>query len=42
MATPTQALRELLESDKLHVMPCCFDALSAKLIERAGFPLSRQ
>ena len=22
------------------VMPCCFDALSARLIEQAGFPLT--
>lgn len=33
-------LRHLLDSPELHVMPCCFDALSAKLIEQAGFPLS--
>ena len=26
--------------DRLHVMPCCFDALSARLIERAGFELT--
>ena len=25
---------------RLHVMPCCFDALSARLIERAGFELT--
>ncbi|MEL7526303.1 MAG: isocitrate lyase/PEP mutase family protein [Pseudomonadota bacterium] len=39
---PSQAdkLRHLLEADKLHVMPCCFDALSAKLIEQAGFDLT--
>lgn len=29
-------LRELLERDGVAVMPCCFDGLSAKLIERAG------
>ncbi|WP_417687166.1 isocitrate lyase/PEP mutase family protein [Roseibium sp.] len=33
-------LRQLLAQDKLHVMPCCFDALSAKLIEQAGFDLT--
>lgn len=33
-------LRELLSQPKLHVMPCCFDALSARLIEQAGFALS--
>ncbi len=33
-------LRTLLALDKLHVMPCCYDALSAKMIEQAGFGLS--
>lgn len=39
---PSQAdkLRLLLAQDKLNVMPCCFDALSAKLIEQAGFGLT--
>ncbi len=39
---PSQAdkLRALLAQDKLNVMPCCFDALSAKLIEQAGFDLT--
>jgi 2-methylisocitrate lyase-like PEP mutase family enzyme len=40
MATPAHALRRLLEGDEILVMPCCFDALSARLIERAGFPLT--
>ena len=31
-------LRALLEAPGLVVMPSCFDALSARLIERAGFP----
>ena len=35
-----QRLRELLAAPGLQVMPCCFDALSAKLIERAGFPVT--
>lgn len=39
-ATPPQRLRALLAQDRLHVMPCCFDALSAKLIAQAGFPLT--
>jgi 2-methylisocitrate lyase-like PEP mutase family enzyme len=30
----------LLDEDALHVMPCCFDALSARMIEQAGFRLS--
>jgi 2-methylisocitrate lyase-like PEP mutase family enzyme len=33
-------LRDLLQGPDLLVMPCCFDALSARLIERAGFPLT--
>ncbi len=33
-------LRALLAEGRLIVMPCCFDALSAKLIEQAGFPLT--
>ena len=33
-------LRALLAENTCHVMPCCFDALSARLIERAGFPLT--
>ena len=33
-------LRALLQQDRLHVMPCCFDALSAKLIEQEGFGLT--
>ena len=38
--SPVDRLRELLSEDRLHVMPCCFDALSARLIEHAGFSLS--
>lgn len=38
--TPTEVLRALLQTPRLHVMPCCFDGLSARLIERAGFPLT--
>lgn len=38
--TPPDRLRALLAEPKLHVMPCCFDALSAKLIEQAGFGLT--
>lgn len=39
-ASPAAKLRALLDADELLVMPCCFDALSARLIERAGFRLS--
>ena len=40
MTMPTQRLRELLSGPSCITMPCCYDALSAKLIERAGFPLT--
>lgn len=33
-------LKSLLSTPGLLVMPCCYDALSAKLIERAGFELT--
>ena len=33
-------LRALLAKPGIIAMPCCFDALSARLIERAGFPLT--
>ncbi len=36
----TQALKTLFESGELHITPCCWDALSASLIEQAGFPLA--
>ncbi len=36
----TDRLRTLLESEGCLVMPCCFDALSARMIERAGFSLT--
>jgi len=36
----TSRLRELLQGEGCLVMPCCFDALSARLIEHAGFPLT--
>lgn len=38
--TRCQTLRQLLASETLLRMPCCFDAFSAKLIERAQFPLT--
>ena len=40
MDSPAAKLRLLLERPGLRVMPCCFDALSARLIERAGFELT--
>jgi 2-methylisocitrate lyase-like PEP mutase family enzyme len=38
--TPAARLRRLLERPGFIVMPCCFDALSARLVEQAGFPLT--
>lgn len=40
MPSPATRLRALLEGPDLLVMPCCFDPLSARLIEQAGFPLT--
>ncbi len=38
--TPANRLRILLDEPRCHVMPCAFDALSAKLIEQEGFRLT--
>ena len=38
--TQADTLRHLLAQDRCHVMPCCFDALSAKLIQQEGYDLS--
>jgi len=35
-----EVLREILAGPGLVPMPCCFDALSARLVERAGFRLT--
>ncbi len=40
MESPSKRLRKLLAGPELLLMPCCFDALSARLIEQAGFPLT--
>ena len=40
MPSPADRLRELLARPDFLTMPCCFDALSARLIEQAAFPLS--
>ncbi len=40
MSSPADRLRALLREDRLLLLPCCFDALSAMLIERAGFSAS--
>ncbi|KAJ7979072.1 2,3-dimethylmalate lyase [Quillaja saponaria] len=34
---PAKALRRILDTPGVHQGPACFDALSAKLVERAGF-----
>ena len=39
-SSPATRLRALLDAPGLRVMPCCFDALSARLIEQAGFELT--
>ena len=38
--SPAARLRDLLKTPGLRLMPCCYDALSAKLIELAGFELT--
>ena len=40
MQSPTKRLQALLNGPEFLSMPCCFDALSARLIEQAGFPLT--
>jgi len=40
VASVVGRLRALLAEPGIIPMPCCFDALSARLIERAGFPLT--
>lgn len=40
MTTRAAALRNLLSQDTCHPMPCCWDALSAKMIDQAGFPFT--
>ncbi|XP_023741702.1 uncharacterized protein LOC111889781 [Lactuca sativa] len=36
-SSPAKKLRQLLDSPGIHQGPACFNALSAKLVERAGF-----
>ena len=40
MSHATHTLRELLRGPDLLLMPCCFDALSARLVQQAGFSLT--
>src|SRR5262249_30785920 len=37
---PPDPPRAVLRESRCHVMPCCYDGLSARLIERAGFALT--
>ncbi len=37
MTAKSAILRKILSEDRCHIMPCCWDALSAKMIEQAGF-----
>jgi 2-methylisocitrate lyase-like PEP mutase family enzyme len=39
-STPAQRLRQVLSAEGCRLMPCCFDGLSARLVEQAGFPLT--
>ena len=38
--SPPQRLRALLRKPGILQMPCCFDPLSAKLVEAANFPVT--
>jgi len=40
MSAAASRLRALLGKGRLLQMPCCYDALSARLVEEAGFPLT--
>ncbi len=40
MPSPAAQLSALLNSPDFLTMPCCFDPLSARLVEQAGFPLT--
>lgn len=40
MASKAEKLRTILSEDRCHMVPCCWDALSAKMIGEAGFPFT--
>ncbi len=40
MTTQPDKLRALLAKDTCYTMPCCYDGLSARMIEQADFPLT--
>ncbi|CAN0052651.1 unnamed protein product [Ascophyllum nodosum] len=39
-ASASARLRELLDGPNILTMPCCYDGLTARLVEDAGFPLT--
>ncbi len=40
MTSQPDKLRALLAQDTCYIMPCCYDGLSARMIEQADFPLT--
>ena len=40
MASKAEKLRAILDEDRCHMVPCCWDALSAKMIGEPGFPFT--
>ncbi len=40
MTSQPDKLRTLLAKDTCYIMPCCYDGLSARMIEQADFPLT--
>jgi len=40
MTSKAEKLRAILSADRCHMVPCCWDALSAKMIGEAGFPFT--
>jgi len=40
MASKAKQLKDLLDEPRCHPVACCWDALSAQMIERAGFPFT--
>ncbi|CAM9738363.1 unnamed protein product, partial [Ectocarpus sp. 13 AM-2016] len=39
-SSATDKLRDLLSRPEILTMPCCYDGLTARLVEDAGFPLT--
>ncbi|EWM29447.1 carboxyvinyl-carboxyphosphonate phosphorylmutase [Nannochloropsis gaditana] len=38
--SPATKLRNLLQQNDILIMPCCYDGLTARLVEQHGFPLT--